>query len=171
MLKKTLIRAGIGFLIGMVVGNVIAILTGSSATNGITFASVKLLEMANGSAAVAMLLQSLFSGLYGALCFAGISFYEIERWPLALATFAHCAVIIITFIPVALLLGWVGSLIEILIIAGIQLIAFFIIWLSLYFGYKKQVRELNDMQKKFSQKAKETESQKDPENDQKNSMD
>ena len=171
MLKKTLIRAGIGFLIGMVIGNVIAILTGSSDTNGITFASVKLLEMANGNAAVAMLLQSLFSGLYGALCFAGISFYEIERWPLALATFAHCAVIIFTFMPVALLLGWVGSLIEILIIAGIQLVVFFIIWLSLYFGYKKQVRELNDMQKKFSQKAKETAGQKDPENNQKNSMD
>ena len=83
MLKKTLKAAGIGFLLGIVIGNLIAFLTGNSDTGGITFASAKLLEMAGGNAVIAMLLQSLFSGLYGAVCFAGMSFYEIERMPLA----------------------------------------------------------------------------------------
>ena len=32
-----------------------------------------------------------------------MSFYEIERMPLAAATALHCAVIILVFIPVALL--------------------------------------------------------------------
>lgn len=148
MLASTLKRAGIGFLIGIVVGNVIAILTGTSNTGGITFASKQLLDIAGGSAVVAMILQSIFSGLYGAICFAGMSFYDVERLPLAAATALHCAAIILIYIPVALLLGWVSSIIEILIIASIQFVVFFIIWLILYAVYKKQVKELNELMNK-----------------------
>ena len=154
MLKKTLIRAVIGFLIGVVVGNLITILTGNSDTGGVTFASSQLLRMAGGNALVAMLLQSLFSGLYGAVCFAGMTFYEAERLPLAAATALHCATIILLFIPIALFLGWVSNITEILIIMSIQLVCFFIIWLIMWSIYKKQVKELNDMQKNFSERQK-----------------
>ena len=154
MLKKTLKAAGIGFLIGMIVGNVIAFLTGNSGTGGVTFASPQLLDMAGGSGTVAMLLQSLFSGLYGAVCFAGMSFYEIERMPLAAATALHCALIVLLLIPIALLLGWVSDIGTLLMISGMQLVGFFIIWLILYFGYKKQIRELNEMQEHFQNKNK-----------------
>ena len=150
MLKKTLKAAGIGFLLGIVIGNLIAFLTGNSDTGGITFASAKLLEMAGGNGTVAMLLQSLFSGLYGAVCFAGMSFYEIERMPLAVATALYCALIVLLFIPIALLLGWVSQIETQLIISGIQLVCFFIIWLIMYAGFKKQVKELNEMQKNTS---------------------
>ena len=152
MLKKTLKAAGIGFLIGMIVGNVIAFLTGNSGTGGVTFASPQLLDMAGGSGTVAMLLQSIFSGIYGAVCFAGMSFYEIERMPLAAATALHCALIVLLFIPIALLLGWVSDIGTLLMISGMQLVGFFIIWLILYFGYKKQIRELNEMQEHFQNK-------------------
>ena len=152
MLKKTLKAAGIGFLLGIVIGNLIAFLTGNSDTGGITFASAKLLEMAGGNAVIAMLLQSLFSGLYGAVCFAGMSFYEIERMPLAVATALHCALIVLLFIPIALLLGWVSQIETQLIISGIQLVCFFIIWLIMYAGFKKQVKELNELQEKNENK-------------------
>ena len=148
MLKKTLKMAGIGFLLGIVIGNLIAILTGNSDTGGVTFAPQKLLDMAGGKAIVAMLLQSLFSGLYGAACFAGMSFYEIERMPLAAATALHCALIILLFIPISLFLGWVSKIETLLMISGIQLVCFFIIWLIMYAGFKKQVKELNELQEK-----------------------
>ena len=148
MLKKTLKAAGIGFLLGIVIGNLIAFLTGNSDTGGITFAPQKLLDMSGGNAVIAMLLQSLFSGLYGAVCFAGMSFYEIERMPLAVATALHCALIVLLFIPIALLLGWVSDIGTLLIISGIQLVCFFIIWLIMYAGFKKQVKELNELQEK-----------------------
>lgn len=154
MLKKTLKMAGIGFLIGVVIGNLITILTGNSDTGGVTFASMQLLRMEGGNALVAMLLQSLFSGLYGAVCFAGMTFYEAERLPLAAATALHCATIILLFIPIALFLGWVSNITEILIIMSIQLVCFFIIWLIMWSIYKKQVKELNDMQKNFSERQK-----------------
>ncbi len=152
MLMKTLKMAGLGFLIGAVVGNLIAILTGTFDSGGITFASEKLLDMSGGNAALSMLLQSLFSGLYGALCFAGISFYDIERCPLALATASHCAIIVLTFIPIALLLGWFSNIVSLLIMSCIQLAAFFIIWLILYAVYKKQVKELNELMAKTKDK-------------------
>ena len=152
MLKKSLIRAALGFLIGIVIGNVIAILTGTSDTGGVTFASKRLLDIAGGNGVIAMLLQSLFSGLYGAACFAGMSLYEAERMPLAASTALHCGLIVLPFIPISYLLGWVGGILETVIIAAIQIVAFFIIWLILYFVYKKQVRELNEMQKQFSDK-------------------
>ena len=152
MLKKVLLRAGIGFLIGAVVGNLIAFLTGSSATDGVAFSSRQLLDMSGGSAVLAMMLQSLFSGLYGALCFAGMSLYDAERLPLAAATALHCGLIVLPFIPISYLLGWVGGIVETLIIAAAQIAVFFIVWLILYFGYKKQIRELNDMQKDFSKR-------------------
>lgn len=148
MLKKTLKMAGIGFLLGIVIGDLIALLTGNSDTEGITFASKQLLDMAGGNAVIAMLLQSLFSGLYGAACFAGVSFYEIERIPLAAATALHCALIILLFIPIALLLGWVSDIQTLLMISGIQLVCFFIIWLIMYAVFKKQVKELNELQEK-----------------------
>ncbi|MEE0957356.1 MAG: DUF3021 domain-containing protein [Ruminococcus sp.] len=154
MLKKTLKSALIGFLLGIVIGNVIAILTGNSDTGGVTFASQKLLDIAGGNGVVAMLLQSFFSGLYGAACFAGMSFYEVERLPLAVATALHCALIVLLFIPIALLLGWVGNIETLLMISGIQLVCFFIIWLIMYAIFKKQVKELNELQEKTRNKGK-----------------
>lgn len=166
MLKKFLKLAGIGFLIGVVIGDLIAILTGNSATNGITFTSKVLLDMAGGDPVVAMTLQSLFSGIYGAVCFVGMMLYDIERLPLALATAAHCAVIVLLFIPIALLLGWLDNIISILIMSGFQIIGFFIIWLIMYFCFKKQVRELNEMQEHFQSinKDKNTAEDSDKEN-------
>lgn len=154
MLKKTMIRSCIGFLIGMIVGNLIAILTGTSSTNGVTFASQQLLSMAGDNTLVAMLLQSLFSGLYGAFCFAGMSLYDVDRLPLAAATALHCGLIVLPFIPISYLLGWVSGIVETVIIAAMQIVAFFIIWLIMWSIYKKQVKELNDMQKDFSKRQK-----------------
>ena len=154
MLAKTLKRAGVGFLIGMVVGNLIAILTGTSATDGVTFASPQLLNIAGGSAGLAMVLQSLFSGLYGAACFAGMSFYDADRLPLALATALHCGTIVLLFIPISLILGWISSVPALLIVMGIQLVVFFIIWLIMWAAYRKQVKELNEMQKDFTERKK-----------------
>ena len=155
MLAKTLKYAGIGFLIGVVIGDLIAFLTGTSSTGGVTFASQQLLDMSGGSAVVAMLLQSLFSGLYGAVCFAGMSFYVVDRLPLAAATALHCAAIVLLFVPISMLLGWTNSIVENLIIMGIQLVAFFIIWLIMNAIYKKQVRELNEMQENLRKNTKE----------------
>lgn len=155
MLRKALKCAGLGFLIGMIVGNVIAALTGFSAAGGHNIVTPRLLGVTGNNFIPAVILQSLLSGIYGALCFGGIVFYDIERWPLAAATAAHCALIVLSYIPIALFLGWANQPLEFVIVAAVQIVVFFIIWLILYFSYKKQIRELNDMQKDFSQREEE----------------
>ena len=160
MLAKIIKRAGVGFLIGVVIGNLIAFMTGTSSSGGVSFASKQLLDIAGGNAVGAMIMQSVFFFFFGAFCFAGMTFYDIERLPLAAATALHCAVIIIFYIPIALLLGWVSGIAEILIIAVLQLVVFFIIWLILYFAYRKQVRELNELTRKKNSEATETKAEK-----------
>ena len=149
MLKKVLKYACIGFLIGVVAGNVIALMTGGSTDGSFIHVSDQLRDMVGGSLTAAVILQCLLSGVYGALCFAGSVFYDIERWPLALATGAHCALIVLIYIPLGFFLGWLSGWPDMLIVAGCQIVTFFIIWLIMWAIYKKQVKELNEMQELF----------------------
>ena len=137
-------RAGIGFLMGMVIGNMIAWLTSAG---GGAFYSAEFASRLGGMVPAAIL-QTLLSGLLGAGSMGSTVVYEIERWPLALSTAAHYLIIEAFYVPVALLLEWVDSLPALLISMGIQLIIFFIIWLIMYLRYKAQVRELNELLKK-----------------------
>lgn len=154
MLAKLFKYAGLGFLIGIVVGYVIAILTGiDSPTDNIGLfipVTEKLLKTTGGSIPLALAFQGLFSGLYGAVCFAGIIFYEIDRMPLAVATTLHCLMIVLGYIPVGLFMGWIGSVTTELIIASCQIVGFFIIWLIMYARGKAEVRRLNELQKNLT---------------------
>ena len=65
----------------------------------------------------------------------------------------HFLVIAVLYVPAAMFLGWTDSATEILIVEGILLVAYFIIWLVIYLRYKKKVRSLNEMlNKRFLQK-------------------
>ena len=78
MLAKTLKRAGFGFLLGIVVCNIIVILSMNDLP-----ATQSLIE-ATGSLRAALIVQTAASGFYGALCMGTIGLYEIERWPMML---------------------------------------------------------------------------------------
>lgn len=134
-------RAGIGFLIGLAAGNLIAWFTGG------VIVSPLLVERV-GSEAAAVVLQTLCSGLYGVITMGGTLLYEAERMPLALATGLHCVLVIGPYLPLALLLGWESEITDILIVWCFQLAAFFIVWLIMYLRYKAEVRQLNKLQKK-----------------------
>ena len=134
-------RAGIGFLIGLAAGNLIAWFTG-----GVIVSPLLVERMGTERAAIA--LQTLCSGLYGVITMTGTLLYDVERMPLALATGLHCLLVIVPYMPLALLLGWESEITDILIVWCFQLTAFFIIWLIMYLRYKAEVRELNELQKK-----------------------
>ena len=134
-------RAGIGFLIGLAAGNLIAWFT-----DGVIVSPILVQRM--GSETAAIVLQTLCSGLYGAITMAGTLLYDVERMPLALATGLHCLLVIGPYMPLALLLGWESDVTDILIVWCFQLAAFFIIWLVMYLRYKAEVKELNELQKK-----------------------
>jgi hypothetical protein len=150
MLVCTLKRAGFGFLLGMAVGNLIAVLTGHP-----NIVSPALLERA-GSLSNALLWQTLLSGLIGAAGMGGISLYELEDWPLLRTTLVHYAIYIVTFIFCALALGWCERPVEFLVMAVIMLAIHFTIFLIMCARYRAQVKELNELNELRKQRSRET---------------
>lgn len=147
MLKKLISNIALGFSLGIIIGDGIVMLSGWVSSGRLIVVSGSLLGKTNEEIILAFIIQSLLSGLYGALAFGGVIFYEIERIPLALATGLHCLLVVVPFVPLSLFLGWGGGdIVTILIMAACQLVAFFIIWLIMYTIYKKKVKELNEIQ-------------------------
>ena len=149
MIGKTIRRACIGFVLGIIIGNVISHLTGGSGSAMLVPVSDVLLGRVGNDLLTAQIIQNALSGVYGAICFSGVSFYEIERWPLALATLAHFLSMVLTYLPGAIFLGWVEGIDSILIMIAIQAVVFFIIWLIMWLIYKAQVKELNKINERI----------------------
>ena len=146
MILKTIKRIISGFICGMAIGNLIAIAFSYcfSPEHVLIFAP-SLLEKA-GSQANALALQTVLSGVYGAVGFGGMSFYEIEQWSLIKATVTHYVLILFTFILIGPYLGWVSLNVKDVGFMFILLtIAFFIIWLIMFLRYQAEVRELNNL--------------------------
>ena len=141
LLAKTIKRAGFGFLVGAAVGNVIAALMGWPAP----FSSGLVDKVGNLSAAI--LLQTGVTGLIGAVSFGAIGLYDAERLPLLLSAVIHYLCYMAVYIPASLLLCWFSKLGEALVMAAILAVIHFLIFLGLYIRYRREVRELNEMQR------------------------
>lgn len=152
MRTRFLKLAAAGFLLGMVIGNGIALLTGGRLAG--SFLIEKL-----GSEVWAVALQTLLSGLLGAIAMGGVMLHEIENWSLARSAVTHCLLIIAAYVLTALALHWVESLTELLIMVSIQLVAYYIIWVIMFLRYKAEVRRLNELLKE----SRETDREKEPE--------
>ena len=145
MRSRMIRRIILGFLLGTAIGNLIAWFFGSYVSS--------MLVARMGSVPAAILVQSLVSGLYGSFALTGTLFYDVEQWSLTRSSVMHFLVIAVLYVPTAMFLGWAYSAAEILIVEGILLVAYFIIWLVIYLRYKKKVRSLNEMlNKRFLQK-------------------
>lgn len=144
-MRKTFFRlAGIGFFLGMIMGNLIAWFADGTLVNTRLAAW---LDSDFGSVA----LQTLLSGILGAVAMGGTVVHSIEHWPLALSCIVHYLLIEIPYIGIALTLGWVTGLPELLWMLFIQGSIYFLIWLFMYLRYRAQVRELNELLKKNRQ--------------------
>lgn len=145
MKKKLLLRAGIGFLSGIALGILIAVL---STAGGTVRLYSDLLRERTGSAAAAVLLNFLFSGLYGAICMGGTVVYDLDEWPLLRASLVHYLLCLLPYLPISLLLGWHTGIVELLIVIGIMTVVYFIIWLIMFLRYRAEVRELNEINRR-----------------------
>ena len=146
MLKKAIKLSGLGILFGIAICNIIVALSGYAYTGEIQ-ALPPLLSERTGGQLSAYILQLLLSGLYGAVCMGTTVLYDIEKMPLLLSTALHYLAVMLIYIPVALILCWISSVSEMLIVMAFMTVAYFIIWIILYSIYKAQVKELNRLQK------------------------
>ena len=107
MKSRILRRALLGFLVGIAVGNLIVIISGFITEGKILLFDSSLLEK-TGSEAGAFLMQTLLSGLYGAIGMGGAIVYELEDWSLLKASVIHYLLSTLSFYPIALYLGWMS---------------------------------------------------------------
>ena len=152
MKKKLLIRAAIGFLFGIAMMLVVPVLINGGPIARVVYSDALLAR--TGSPAAATLLTLLVMGLFGSFCFAGTLFYEIERWPLALATAAHYLSMSLGYLIPAKLLSWGMPPKLLLSIEGVMTLGFFLVWLIMYLRYKSEVKELNELQKQIEHNTK-----------------
>ena len=142
MIKKALKLSGFGFLLGIVICNIIVALCSYAETGEILALPPQLAERTGGQMS-AYILQTLLAGLYGAVCMGTTVLYDIEKMPLLLSTFLHYLAVMLIYIPVSIILCWITSGKEMLIVTGIMTAAYILIWIIMYSIYKKQVKELN----------------------------
>lgn len=143
--KRILILAALGFPMGVLIAFLIALMGSGSEMH---FFSETLLIRMGGNLSTATAVNILVCGLYGSACMVGTVFYDIERWPLALATVLHYLIVVLGCLDCFLLLGWGDGIRDYLITAGLQTAVFFLIWLIMYLRYKAQVKELNELNQK-----------------------
>ena len=143
MKRKIVKLMEIGFLIGAAAGNIIALLL-FLLGKGESRLTTPILTEEMGSDVGAFLVQTLLSGLLGAVSFAGMLFYERDDLSMLQAAVVHWLVILMTYFPIALFCGWISDdLREILLMAGILTGIYILIFLVMYLRYRKQTEDLN----------------------------
>ena len=150
MVKKIRKLALIGFFLGMLIGNLISFITCDKSVQPPVIASPILVER-TGSTTAAMIVNTLLSGLLGAVAWAGVIFHDPEEfdWGMTKAALLHFLLIMVFNIPIALYCGWLNpDAVSILIWVGIMTVCYFIIWLIMYLRYKKETSELNELVRK-----------------------
>ena len=142
--KKAIIRASIGFVLGILVGLGFLSITG-----------VEKYLAEKGMDGLALYLG--LSGLLGAVGMGGTTIYSLEHWGLLRCTLTHFALTLSVYCAVGFTLGWLdlrepGTP---LMFLG-YVIAYFIIWLAMCIKYKRQIRRINEALKTWKAHQDET---------------
>lgn len=133
--KKALLMSLIGFVLGIVVGICILLVTEPG-------------SLSFGGHILTMILYYVFCGLLGALSMGTSVIYDIESWSIFRCTVTHFLITIVGFIAfyAGLIAIGVSSLppsgISIFIIA-VFVVVYFCIWLVQYLVFRHKVKKMN----------------------------
>ena len=130
--KKAIIRASIGFVLGILVGLGFLSITG-----------VGTYYVQKGADGLALYLA--LSGLLGAVGMGGTTIYSLEHWGLLRCTLTHFALTLSVYCAVGFTLGWLDPRDPATpyMFLG-YVIAYCIIWLVMCLIYKRQIRRINE---------------------------
>ena len=149
--NRFIIKASIGFALGILVDLIIHtvfVLSGSSYLLAGTLSQEEVLGF----------FRELFlSGILGLIGNGSTVIYEIESWSILRVTATHFVIAFAAFFSIGLINGWLtpGITAENIIITGIVLISYVMIWLVQYLIYKKEVSDINDGLKNLRKDEKE----------------
>lgn len=144
--NKFILRASIGFGLGILVGTVIAAVTGTGEVDGKLYLCSKEFVDFIGSELIAFLIQAFLCGVQGVIGMGGAVVYEIEEWSTTKATLTHFFAVMICFYSIALFLRWISFAVvsSILMPLAFMIPPYILIWLIHYLVYKKQINRINE---------------------------
>lgn len=155
MKKKVLARSLLGAPQGVAISVAITIIISFVVGDGNYYAVVPQLAADCGSELNAVLLQTVFSLLYGATWGGASAIWENESWSLLRQTATHLAVCSVASLPIAYLLRWMDrSVSGIIAYFGLFFGIYLIVWLVLYFSVKRRVEQLNKKVRENSEEEK-----------------
>ena len=95
----------------------------------------------------------LLGGIPGAIAMGSTVIYDIEEWSLLRATATHFLVVMGVILFACFLLKWFPPWSPAFwIMLAAELVGYVIIWLIMYYCFRKKVRELNEMLKESREK-------------------
>lgn len=144
MKKKVILRSLLGAPAGVAINYMITILISLAIADGSFYPVVPELAADCGSEMNAVLLQTVFSLLYGAVWGGASVIWEMEKWSLLRMTATHLVLCSVVTFPVAFLMRWMPHNIPgIALYFVIFLSIYLFIWITLYRTMKKQIAQIN----------------------------
>lgn len=144
MRKKIILRSLLGMPIGLAVNYLITILISLAIADGNYYPVGPELIETCGSEINAVLLQTIFSLLYGAMWGGASVIWEMESWSLLRMTVTHLIICSTVTFPIAYLMRWMShNIMGILLYFGIFLAVYVLIWISQYQAIKRQIKQIN----------------------------
>jgi len=145
MKMKILKRCLLGVPVGLAISTAITIAISLALGDGAYYAVVPELTAVCGSEINAVVVQALFSMLYGAAWAGASVIWEIERWSLLRQTVSHLIVCSLATFPIAYFAWWMphnGA--GIALYFGIFFAVYLIIWLAQYAAMRKRLKQINE---------------------------
>ncbi len=154
MKRNAVMRGLLGCVLGIVISTVISLIISACIGDGSYYAVVPSLIEECGSEFNAVLVQMLFSVLYGAAWGSASVIWDMERWSLMRQTVTHLAITSTATFPVAYFTHWMEhSIGGILKYFGIFLATYFMIWLCQYLPMRKRIARMNEKLKESGMDA------------------
>nr|WP_297704451.1 DUF3021 domain-containing protein [uncultured Butyrivibrio sp.] len=100
----------------------------------------------------AFVVHLIMSGILGLIAMGGSVAYDIESWGLLKATATHYILVMLDFIIVATVLGWVSSILEMVVFLAGMTIIYVAIWLFESFLWKRTIRKMNEQLKEMQER-------------------
>ena len=144
-LKKNILRHALfGAPIGLTICILCTIVSSLLIGDGTYYAVSHDLIALCGSEINAVLLQTVFALLYGAMWGSASVIWEMENWSLLKMTLTHLAVCSVVSFPIAYFMQWMPhSIPGALAFFGMFFAIYTVIWLSQYCAIKRQVAQMN----------------------------
>lgn len=145
MKKKLIMRALLGFPLGIAIGYVITVIISICIGDGLFHPVTPELLETMGNEMNAVILQTALCGIMGT-CFAMASIiWEIDSWSLVKQSGIYFAVICVVMFPISYFAGWMPhSTAGVLLYVGIFIAIFVLVWISQYLAWNSKIKKMND---------------------------